>query len=138
MGVCSYLPGTARRVRICAAALITACALVFTAGVPEQALAGQGGGTLSASQRLVLHSIAADTWKFYAADVASDGDLKCEDDGPSTDTRPSDMMLDHLRAFAAYDTSHDWAKVVTRTQAVISEFTAKYSSANSLTDTCLA
>ena len=61
MGICSYLPGSARRVRVCAAALIAACALVFTAGVPGQALAAQDGGALSAFQRLVLHGIAADT-----------------------------------------------------------------------------
>ena len=42
------------------------------------------------------------------------------------------MMLDHLRAFAAYDTAHDWNKVVTRTEAVISEFTGKYSSSAGL------
>ncbi|MFC5911332.1 hypothetical protein ACFP3V_29530, partial [Streptacidiphilus monticola] len=45
---------------------------------------------------------------------------------------PSDMMLDHLRAFAAYDTAHDWNKVVTRTEAVINEFTGAYSSSAKL------
>ena len=60
---------------------------------------------------------------FYAADVASDGHLMCEDDGPSTDTRPSDSMLDHLRAFAAYDPAHDWNKVVKRQEALFAAFT---------------
>ena len=82
MGVCRYLPGAARRVRVRAAALIAACALVFAAGVPGQALADQGGGALSASQRLVLHSIAADTWKFYAADVDPDTNLPLDNLGP--------------------------------------------------------
>jgi len=41
-------------------------------------------------------------------------------------------MLDHLRAFAAYDTAHDWNKVVTRTEAVITAFTAGYSSSSGL------
>jgi hypothetical protein len=82
VGVRSYLPGTARRVRVCAAALIAACALVFTAGVPGQALADQGGSALSASQRLVLHSIAADTWKFYAADVDPNTNLPLDNLGP--------------------------------------------------------
>ncbi|MFC5910659.1 glycoside hydrolase, partial [Streptacidiphilus monticola] len=45
---------------------------------------------------------------------------------------PSDMMLDHLRAFAKYDTAHDWNKVVTRTEAVIGEFTAAYSASSGL------
>jgi len=73
------------------------------------------------------------TWlsHFWTADVASDGHLKCEDDGPSTDTRPSDFMLDHLRAFAAYDTTQT-GQVVTRTEAVISEFTSAYSSSYGL------
>jgi hypothetical protein len=82
VGVCSYLPGTARRVGVCAAALFAACALVCAAGVPGQALADQGGGALSASQRLVLHSIAADTWKFYAADVDPDTNLPLDNLGP--------------------------------------------------------
>ena len=82
MGVRSYLPGTARRVRVCAAALTAACALVFTAGVPGQALADQGGSALSARQRLVLHGIAADTWKFYAADVDPNTNLPLDNLGP--------------------------------------------------------
>jgi hypothetical protein len=82
VGVCSYLAGTGRRVRVCTAALIAACALVVTAGVPGQALADQGGGVLSASQRLVLHSIAADTWKFYAADVDPNTNLPLDSLGP--------------------------------------------------------
>ncbi len=106
-------------------------------GTPDGATDGDldiGYGLILADKQWGGYTSAALAWlgKFWTADVASDGHLKCEDDGPSTDTRPSDMMLDHLRAYAAYDTSHDWAKVVTRTQAVISEFTAKYSSAYGL------
>jgi endo-1,4-beta-D-glucanase Y len=106
-------------------------------GTPDAATDGDldiGYGLILADKQWGGYTTDAKAWlaKFYAQDVTSDGHLKCEDDGPSTDTRPSDMMLDHLRAFAAYDTAHDWAKVITRTEAVISEFTAKYSSAYGL------
>src|SRR5256714_1826485 len=40
---------------------------------------------------------------------------KGDGDGTNTDPRPSDHMIDPLRAFAAYDTSHDWNKVIART-----------------------
>ncbi|GAB3978871.1 hypothetical protein GCM10029978_072740 [Actinoallomurus acanthiterrae] len=109
-------------------------------GTPDGATDGDldvGYGLVLADKQWGGYTSAAKDWlaKFYAADVASDGHLKCEDDGPSTDTRPSDHMLDHLRAFAAYDTAHDWNKVVTRTEAVIKAFTAKYSpTANLLSD----
>jgi hypothetical protein len=82
VSVRSYLPGTGRRVRVCAASLIAACALVVAAVLPGQALAAQGGGVLSASQRLVLHGIAADTWKFYAADVDPSTSLPLDNLGP--------------------------------------------------------
>ena len=82
MSIRRYLPGTARSAGARAAALIAACALVFAAGVPGQALADQGGGALSARQRLVLHGIAADTWKFYAADVDPSTNLPLDNLGP--------------------------------------------------------
>ena len=47
--------------------LIAACATAMALALPAHALAGQGH--LNAHQRAVLHGIAADTWKFYAADV---------------------------------------------------------------------
>jgi hypothetical protein len=47
--------------------LIAAGASALTLALPAGALADQG--QLSAHQRAVLHGIAADTWKFYAADV---------------------------------------------------------------------
>jgi endo-1,4-beta-D-glucanase Y len=109
-------------------------------GTPDGATDGDldvGYGLILADRQWGGYTSAAKDWlaKFYAADVASDGHLKCEDDGPSTDTRPSDFMLDHLRAFAAYDTAHDWNKVISRTEAVITAFTAKYSpTANLLSD----
>ncbi|MEV0402330.1 glycosyl hydrolase family 8 [Actinoallomurus sp. NPDC050550] len=109
-------------------------------GTPDAATDGDldvGYGLILADRQWGGYTSAAKDWlaKLYAADVASDGHLKCEDDGPNTDTRPSDHMLDHLRAFAAYDTAHDWNKVVTRTEAVIKAFTAKYSpTANLLSD----
>jgi endo-1,4-beta-D-glucanase Y len=106
-------------------------------GTPDAATDGDldvGYGLLLADEQWGGYTTDAKNWlaAIYAHDVTSDGHLKCEDDGPSTDTRPSDMMLDHLRAFAAYDTAHDWTKVVTRTEAIISEFTAKYSSTGGL------
>ncbi len=109
-------------------------------GTPDGATDGDldiGYGLVLADKQWGGYRADALAWlgKFYAADVASDGHLKCEDDGPSTDSRPSDWMLDHLRAFAAYDTAHDWNKVVTKTQNLIQEFTAKYSpTANLLSD----
>jgi endo-1,4-beta-D-glucanase Y len=106
-------------------------------GTPDAATDGDldiGYGLILADQQWGGYTADAKAWlaSFYAHDVAPDGHLKCEDDGPNTDTRPSDMMLDHLRAFATYDTAHDWNKVVTRTEAVISEFTAGYSSSAGL------
>jgi endo-1,4-beta-D-glucanase Y len=109
-------------------------------GTPDGATDGDldiGYGLVLADKQWGGYTADALAWlgKFYAADVASDGHLKCEDDGPSTDTRPSDHMLDHLRAFAAYDPAHDWSKVVKRTEAIIQEFTAAYSpTANLLSD----
>ncbi|MFI1093428.1 glycosyl hydrolase family 8 [Streptomyces sp. NPDC020917] len=106
-------------------------------GTPDSATDGDldiGYGLILADKQWGGYSADAKAWlaSVYAHDVASDGHLKCEDDGPSTDTRPSDMMLDHLRAFAKFDTAHNWKKVVTRTEAVISEFTGRYSSSAGL------
>jgi endo-1,4-beta-D-glucanase Y len=109
-------------------------------GTPDAATDGDldvGYGLILADKQWGGYTAAAKDWlaKLYAADVAPDGHLKVEDDGPKTDTRPSDFMIDHLRAFAAYDTAHDWNKVVTRTEQVITEFTTKYSAtANLLSD----
>ncbi|TQF01656.1 glycoside hydrolase [Kitasatospora acidiphila] len=104
----------------------------YSSGTPDAATDGDldiGYGLVLADAQWGGYTADAKAWLagIYAHDVAPDGHLKCEDDGPNTDTRPSDHMLDHLRAFAAYDTAHDWNKVITRTEAVINEFTAKYS-----------
>jgi endo-1,4-beta-D-glucanase Y len=106
-------------------------------GTPDGATDGDldiGYGLILADAQWGGYHSAAMGWlaHFWAADVAPDGHLRCEDDGPNTDTRPSDMMLDHLRAFAAYDPTHDWTKVVHRTEAVISEFTARYAPSSGL------
>src|SRR5256885_1253813 len=109
-------------------------------GTPDGATDGDldiGYGLILADKQWGGYTADALGWlgKFYAANVASDGHLKCEDDGPTTDTRPSDFMLDHLRAFAAYDPAHNWNKVVQRTEAIIQEFTSVYSpTANLLSD----
>ncbi|MFF8430639.1 glycosyl hydrolase family 8 [Streptomyces sp. NPDC016566] len=104
---------------------------------PDNATDGDldiGYGLILADRQWGGYTSDAKAWLdgVYHHDVAPDGHLKCEDDGPNTDARPSDMMLDHLRTFAAYDREHDWDKVVRRTEAVIDAFT----SANS-TDTGL-
>src|SRR5947207_3070508 len=101
-------------------------------GTPDGATDGDldiGYGLILADKQWGGYTADALTWlgKFYAANVAPDGHLKCEDDGPTTDSRPSDWMLDHLRTFAAYDTAHDWNKVVTKTESLIQQFTTKYS-----------
>ena len=104
----------------------------YSSGTPDAATDGDldiGYGLVLADKQWGGYRTDALNWlsKIYAHDVTSDGHLKCEDDGPSTDTRPSDHMLDHLRAFAAYDTAHDWNKVIARTQALDSAFVSSYS-----------
>jgi hypothetical protein len=63
--------------------LIAACAAALTLALPAQALADQGH--LSAHQQAVLHGIAADTWRFYAADVDPNTHLPLDNLGPGTD-----------------------------------------------------
>ncbi|WP_249161825.1 glycosyl hydrolase family 8 [Actinospica acidithermotolerans] len=109
----------------------------YSSGTPDGATDGDldiGYGLILADKQWGGYATAAKTWlaDFYAHDVASDGHLKCEDDGPSTDTRPSDDMLDHLRAFAAYDPAHDWNKVIKRMEAITTEFTSAHSSSSGL------
>ncbi|HJP79369.1 MAG TPA: glycosyl hydrolase family 8 [Pseudonocardiaceae bacterium] len=105
----------------------------YSGGTPDGATDGDldiGYGLILADKQWGGYRQAALTWlaNFYSHDVASDGHLKCEDDDSTADdSRPSDYMVDHLRAFAAYDPSHDWNKVVTKTESIISEFTASYS-----------
>jgi endo-1,4-beta-D-glucanase Y len=106
-------------------------------GTPDGATDGDldiGYGLILADEQWGGYRTDALNWlsNVYAHDVAADGHLKCEDDGPSTDTRPSDSMLDHLRAFAAYDPDHDWAKVIAKQQALFTEFTDSYSSSAGL------
>src|SRR5436305_928118 len=97
-------------------------------GTPDGATDGDldiGYGLLLADAQWGGYRTDALSWlgKFFTANVTSDGHLKCEDDGPTTDSRPSDWMLDQLRAFAAYDTAHDWNNVVTKTQNLAQECT---------------
>jgi hypothetical protein len=49
---------------------------------PSPGLDGHLDRALSARQRLVLHSIAADMWKFYAADVDPNTNLPLDNLGP--------------------------------------------------------
>jgi Putative glucoamylase/Protein of unknown function (DUF3131) len=66
--------------------LIATCAFAFAMGLPGQALATasplQVGAPLTAHQRSVLEGIAADTWKFYAADVDPTTHLPLDNLGP--------------------------------------------------------
>lgn len=62
--------------------LIVASSFVIAAAVPGHALAGSGGGALSAQQRSVLYGIAQDTWKFYDADVDPTTHLPLDNLGP--------------------------------------------------------
>jgi endo-1,4-beta-D-glucanase Y len=104
-------------------------------GTPDAATDGDldiGYGLLLADRQWGGYSADAHAWlaALYAADVASSGYLKAEDDEDSSadnGSRPSDWMLDHLRAFAAYDPAHDWARVITKTEHLITEMTAGYS-----------
>jgi hypothetical protein len=62
--------------------LTVLCATVLGAGLCGQALADGGGQSLTAQQRAVLHGIAADTWRFYAADVDPVTHLPLDNLGP--------------------------------------------------------
>jgi endo-1,4-beta-D-glucanase Y len=110
----------------------------YSGGTPDGATDGDldiGYGLILADKQWGGYTADAKTWlaSFYAHDVASDGHLKCEDDSDdTTDTRPSDSMIDHLRAFAAYDTAHDWGKVIAKQEALFSELNSKYSSSADL------
>jgi hypothetical protein len=83
--------------------LITICALAFAVGLPGQALASaprssgqahasaprswsplQVGSPLSAAQRSTLEGIAADTWRFYGADVDPTTHLPLDNLGPGS------------------------------------------------------
>jgi hypothetical protein len=104
----------------------------YSGGTPDGATDGDldiGYGLILADEQWGGYSSDAKTWltNFWNHDVAPDGHLKCEDDGPNTDTRPSDHMIDHLRAYAAYDPSHDWNKVISRTEAVDGSLVSTYS-----------
>ena len=64
------------------ALLTVLCATALGTGLCGQALADGGGQGLTAQQREVLHGIAADTWRFYAADVDPVTHLPLDNLGP--------------------------------------------------------
>jgi hypothetical protein len=72
------------RIRGRAALLLIGCAVALAAALPRSALAatGGGGGALSSQQRSTLRGIAADTWRFYAADVDPVTHLPLDNLGP--------------------------------------------------------
>ena len=104
----------------------------YGSGTPDGATDGDldiGYGLILADKQWGGYTADAKNWlaDVLRADVASDGHLKCEDDADDpADTRPSDGMIDHLRAFAAYDTAHDWNKVIAKPGGAV-ELTSKYS-----------
>lgn len=107
---------------------------------PDSATDGDldiGYGLVLADSQWGGYRSAALNWlaKLYAVDVAPAGFLKLGDDAPLNATRPSDMMLDHLRAFAASDPAHNWRRVIRKTTSLIREFTKRHSPrANLLSD----
>ena len=60
---------------------LAACTLAL-ALVSTPALAQPGGGALSRHQRHVLYGIAADTWRFFGADVDPSTHLPLDNLGP--------------------------------------------------------
>ncbi|HEY1712181.1 MAG TPA: glucoamylase family protein [Solirubrobacteraceae bacterium] len=68
------------RLRLALGAVV--CAAALATGLCGQALAAGGGAGLTAQQRAVLHGIAADTWRFYAADVDPTTHLPLDNLGP--------------------------------------------------------
>ena len=62
--------------------LVLLGALLLAAALPGRALGASSEGALTAHQRTVLHGIAADTWKFYGADVDPNTHLPLDNLGP--------------------------------------------------------
>jgi Putative glucoamylase/Protein of unknown function (DUF3131) len=62
--------------------LVLLGALLLAAALPGRALGASHEGVLTAHQRTVLRGIAADTWKFYAADVDPTTHLPLDNLGP--------------------------------------------------------
>jgi hypothetical protein len=73
---------TSRRVRILTAWLTAAGTMALAAALPASAVAGQSSSALNPPQQSVLHGIAADTWRFYAADVDPVTHLPLDNLGP--------------------------------------------------------
>jgi hypothetical protein len=65
---------------VAVSALVLAAALPASAGASTRAVAG--GAPLTAQQRTVLRGIAADTWRFYAADLDPTTHLPLDNLGP--------------------------------------------------------
>jgi hypothetical protein len=65
-----------------AAGLLAACVTLGFCLAPAQAVASTGA--LTTQQRAVLQGIAADTWKFYGADVDPTTHLPLDNLGPGT------------------------------------------------------
>jgi hypothetical protein len=96
---------------------IAICALAFAVSLPGQATADPGpGGGLNAHQRSVLQTIAADTWRFYAADVDPNTHLPLDNLGPG-DTRGTYTSAANIGVYLwAVIAAHD-LKLITRQQA---------------------
>jgi putative glucoamylase len=93
------------------------CAAVLGVGLYGQALAAGGGQGLTAPQRAVLHGIAADTWRFYAADVDPVTHLPLDNLGPGAVRGPYTS--------AANIGVYLWAVVAARDMRLIDTATAE-------------
>ncbi len=96
---------------------IAVCALAFAVSLPGQATADPGsGGALSAHQRSVLSGIAADTWRFYGADVDPNTHLPLDNLGPG-DTRGAYTSAANIGVYLwAVVAAHD-LKLISRQRA---------------------
>ena len=76
--------------------LVLLGALLLAAALPGGALGASSEGALTAHQRTVLQGIAADTWRFYGADVDPNTHLPLDNLGPA----PSAATTPRLRTSA--------------------------------------
>ncbi len=105
-----------RRLAVYVAGMFAAGALALAAAPPASASAVTNAGKLTHHQRTVLHGIAADTWKFYAADVDSTTHLPLDNLGPGAvrgDYTSAANIGVYLWALVA---AHD-LKLISRTHA---------------------
>lgn len=97
--------------------IASVCAAAVGITLPVAASANSGGGALSPKQRSVLHQIAKDTWKFYAADIDPNTHLPLDNLGPGT-TRGTYTSAANIGVYL-------WAVVAARDLGLISRSRAE-------------